>query len=98
MQRKIPEFAALRRRWRLLMSELSIVERQVEADRDQRASGNYTLSYKEEIEQELNELDFVFAYFNRVRNGYHLSTSQALTLAAFTALSVLAGLLLARGG
>lgn len=83
------------------MGELPVVERQIEAEREQNtgASGSYNLTYKREVEEELTELDYVFAYFDRLRNGYHLTPAQTVIFMAFTSLAVYAGwLLLMRGG
>ena len=93
-----PQFTGLRRRWRWLLNELYNVQGQIEADRSQSHGSGYTLDYKGQIEEELNELDWVFRYFDRQRNGYHLSNAQAVTLALTAAAMVIAAMLLIRIG
>lgn len=96
-QQNPPEFAALKRRWRWLMNELHLVERAIDTERASTQGTTYTLQYKAEIEQELNELDWVFLYFNRARNGYHLTRSQWLTLIFSIVTSALLAYLIAGG-
>lgn len=91
-----PQFTALRRRWRWLLSELYKVQEQIEVDRSHEQGAGYTLDYKEQLEAELNELDWVFQFFNRTRNGYHLSQAQLLLLLASIVLSLAATFLLLR--
>ena len=96
-QKELPEFAALKRRWRWLMNELHLVERSIDTERASTQGATYTLQYKAEIEQELNELDWVFLYFDRQRNGYHLTRSQWLTLAFSIVTSALLSYLITGG-
>ena len=79
------------------MNELHLVERAIDAERASTQGMTYSLQYKVEIEEELNELDWVFLYFDRRRNGYHLTRSQWLTLAFSIVTSALLSYLIAGG-
>lgn len=94
---QIPELKGLRRRWRFIMQELYRVEEQIAADRSHNQGIGYTLNYKEELEEELNDLDFVFQFFNRQRNGYHLTPSQWVMLAVVAGFAATVAYLIARG-
>ena len=92
------ELRALQRRWRWLLSEAHLVQREIDLERAQNGGTSYTLNYKEQIEEELDDLEYVFRYLDRTRNGYHLSKVQALILALVVVASLLLSILLARGG
>lgn len=78
------------------MSELYKVQEQINVDRTHVQGAGYTLDYKEQIEAELNELDWVFRYFDKARNGYHLSQAQTILLLVSVVLSLAATFLLLR--
>lgn len=92
------ELRGLQRRWRWLLSEAHLVQREIDLTRVQNSGTAYTINYKEQIEEELDDLEYVFRYLDRTRNGYHLNKVQALTLALALIASFLLSILLARGG
>lgn len=94
----VPELKGLQRRARQLAHELYLVEQQLSADRSTGQGVSYTLSYKNELEEELEDIQWVIRYVNRQRNGYHLSPSQWMLFVSATALAVLLAVLLTRGG
>lgn len=96
--RNIPELRGLQRRARFLAHELYVVEQQIMADRSNAQGITYTLNYKEELEEELTDLEWVLRYVNRQRNGYHLSPSQWVLFCGVTAIAASLAWLLARGG
>jgi len=82
------EFPALRRRIRFLEQELYTYEKHFRTDQvDAAQQTRWALDAKENND-ELNEIEYVLRYFDRLGNGYHLTRTQWLLLVGLVALAV----------
>lgn len=93
-----PEFTALRRRWRWLLNEVYVVQSTIDMERLNHDQVKHSLDYRQQLEQELEELDWVFRFIYNTRNGYHLTRNQLVILVLSVLVSVAITFLIARGG
>jgi hypothetical protein len=87
------EFPQLLRRKRYLEQELYTYDKYLRRDEtDPKQQTRWALD-AETNNEELNEIDYVLRYFERLGNGYHLSRRQWLLLVSLAGLAIVLGVI-----